>query len=100
MSTTINATCDPLEEKLRTFVEGLLGGKVTAMQRLPRWRPAWNLELQREGETLQLHIRGERGGMSVHFRSYAGKRIFSLCSISKACRYRVSTVSAKIRRPS
>lgn len=59
---TTHMTCDPVEEKLRTFVEGLLGGKVTAMQRLLRWRPAWNLELQRDGETLQLHIRGERGG--------------------------------------
>lgn len=59
---TTSATCDPVEEKLRAFVEGLLGGKVTAMQRLLRWRPAWNLELQRDGETLQLHIRGERGG--------------------------------------
>ncbi|PBJ02512.1 phosphotransferase family protein [Pseudomonas sp. ACN5] len=59
---TTNTTCDPVEEKLRTFVEGLLGGKVMAMHRLLRWRPAWNLELQRDGETLQLHIRGERGG--------------------------------------
>ena len=62
MPTTINTTVDPVEEKLRTFVEGLLGGNITAMQRLLRWRPAWNLELQRDGETLQLHIRGERGG--------------------------------------
>jgi aminoglycoside phosphotransferase (APT) family kinase protein len=59
---TTSVTCDPVEEKLRAFVEGLLGGQVTAMQRLLRWRPAWNLELQRDGETLQLHIRGERGG--------------------------------------
>lgn len=59
---TTSATCDPVEEKLRAFVEGLLGGKVTTIQRLLRWRPAWNLELQRDGETLQLHIRGERGG--------------------------------------
>ena len=62
MPTTINATVDPVEEKLRNFVEGLLGGNITAMQRLLRWRPAWNLELQSDGETLLLHIRGERGG--------------------------------------
>lgn len=62
MPTTINTSPDPLEEKLRAFVEGLLGGNITSMQRLLRWRPAWNLELQRAGETLQLHIRGERGG--------------------------------------
>ena len=51
-----------IEQKLRTFVEQLVGGKVTGMQRLLRWRPAWNLELERDGETLQLHLRGERGG--------------------------------------
>lgn len=62
MSSTAQPVIDPVEVKLRAFVEGLLGGKITAMQRLLRWRPAWNLELQRGDETLQLHIRGERGG--------------------------------------
>ena len=62
MQATLSSTPDPVEAKLRTFVEGLLGGKITAMHRLLRWRPAWNLELQRDGETLHLHIRGERGG--------------------------------------
>lgn len=62
MQTTESPTADAVEAKLRTFVEALLGGKVTAMQRLLRWRPAWNLQLQRGEETLQLHIRGERGG--------------------------------------
>lgn len=62
MSSTAQPVIDPVEVKLRAFVEGLLGGKITAMQRLLRWRPAWNLELQRGDETLHLHIRGERGG--------------------------------------
>ena len=62
MHTNENSTADAVEAKLRTFVEGLLGGKITAMQRLLRWRPAWNLDLQRGDETLHLHIRGERGG--------------------------------------
>ncbi|MDE1164360.1 MAG: phosphotransferase family protein [Pseudomonas sp.] len=62
MQVTPDCTADPVEAKLRAFVEGLLGGQVTAMQRLLRWRPAWNLELQRGDQTLQLHIRGERGG--------------------------------------
>ncbi|MCO1693404.1 phosphotransferase family protein [Pseudomonas aeruginosa] len=51
-----------IEQKLRTFVERLSGGQVTAMQRLPRWRPAWNLDVRRGEEVLRLHIRGERGG--------------------------------------
>ncbi|HHQ2900908.1 TPA: phosphotransferase family protein [Pseudomonas aeruginosa] len=51
-----------IEQKLRTFVERLSGGQVMAMQRLPRWRPAWNLDVRRGEEVLRLHIRGERGG--------------------------------------
>jgi aminoglycoside phosphotransferase (APT) family kinase protein len=62
MQATTLPGVDPVEEKLRTFVEGLLGGKIVSMQRLLRWRPAWNLDLQRDGEILALHIRGERGG--------------------------------------
>lgn len=62
MHTTENSPADVVEAKLRTFVEALVGGKVTAMQRLLRWRPAWNLEVQRGEHTLHLHIRGERGG--------------------------------------
>jgi aminoglycoside phosphotransferase (APT) family kinase protein len=51
-----------IEQKLRTFVEQLTGGRVTVMERLPRWRPAWNLDVCRGEEILRLHIRGERGG--------------------------------------
>lgn len=50
------------EQKLRNFVEQLLGGEIISMERLLRWRPAWNLELRRDGEVLALHIRGDRGG--------------------------------------
>lgn len=51
-----------IEDKLRRFVEQTVGGRVTRMQRLIRWRPAWNLEVLRDGQTLGVHIRGERGG--------------------------------------
>lgn len=51
-----------IEGKLRDFIEGLLGGRVTGMERLVRWRPAWNVEMLRDGERLHVHIRGERGG--------------------------------------
>ena len=50
------------EQQLRNFVEQLLGGEIISMERLLRWRPAWNLELRRGGEVLALHIRGDRGG--------------------------------------
>ncbi|MBD1586160.1 phosphotransferase family protein [Pseudomonas typographi] len=51
-----------IEQKLRRFVEHLTGGTVTSMQRLPRWRPAWNLDVEKGAETIPLHIRGDRGG--------------------------------------
>lgn len=38
-----------------------LGGRVVAAERQPRWRPAWFLDLERDGETLPLYFRGERG---------------------------------------
>lgn len=101
MPTTINVTRDPVEEKLRTCVEGLLGRKIIAMQRLLRWRPAWNLELQREDETLQLHIRGERGGDVSPFPDLRREAdILTLLGQQKTYRCRVSTASVRTRKPS
>lgn len=51
-----------IEDKLRRCVEQTVGGTVTRMQRLIRWRPAWNVEVLRDGQTVGVHIRGERGG--------------------------------------
>lgn len=55
-------TDQQLERKLCQFVEELLEGSVTSIERLPRWRPAWNVDLKRGDEIIKLHIRGERGG--------------------------------------
>jgi len=43
------------------WVERELGGRITSFERQERWRPAWFLELERDGETLPLYWRGERG---------------------------------------
>lgn len=51
-----------IEDKLRRSVELIVGGTVTSLQRLIRWRPAWNVQVLREGVTIGVHIRGERGG--------------------------------------
>ena len=50
------------ELKLRQFVEQITAGTITRMERQVRWRPAWFVEVQRGTETLQLHLRGDRGG--------------------------------------
>ena len=43
------------------FVEEQLGGTVTAIERIPRWRAGWYLTLERDGTRIELYARGERG---------------------------------------
>jgi aminoglycoside phosphotransferase (APT) family kinase protein len=43
------------------WVERELGGTVVSIERLPRWRPAWWIDLQRGDELVRLYGRGERG---------------------------------------
>jgi aminoglycoside phosphotransferase (APT) family kinase protein len=43
------------------WVERELGGRIACAERQPRWRPAWFRDLEREGGTLPLYFRGERG---------------------------------------
>lgn len=52
------------ETKLRAFVEKLTGGRVVRMERQVRWRPAWFVEVERQGQgqRLMLHLRGDREG--------------------------------------
>ena len=51
----------PEQEQICTWVEGQLGGRVVACERQPRWRPAYFLELEREGTRLSVYFRGDRG---------------------------------------
>src|ERR1700712_2922282 len=48
------------EEHLVAWVERTLGGHVTRLERLPRWRAGWSIDLEREGVTTKLYGRGER----------------------------------------
>jgi hypothetical protein len=43
------------------WVERTLGGRILRYERVPRWRPAFDLELERGGAVLAVHFRGERG---------------------------------------
>jgi hypothetical protein len=58
---------DAGELKLRAFVERLVGGRITRMERQIRWRPAWFVDVERDGRTLRLHLRGDRGGTVAIF---------------------------------
>lgn len=48
------------DAQLREWVERTVGGRVTSMARLPRWRPAWDIDVEVDGKVLALHARGER----------------------------------------
>lgn len=50
------------QARLRAFVEHATGGKVVRMERQVRWRPAWFVDVERGGELMKLHLRGDRGG--------------------------------------
>ena len=48
------------EERLAAWVERTIGGRVVRIQRLQRWRPAWDLDVDLGDRILPLHGRGER----------------------------------------
>jgi hypothetical protein len=51
------------EEWKRAFrwIESELGGRIVRAERQARWRPAWDLDLERDGVLVPLYFRGERG---------------------------------------
>jgi aminoglycoside phosphotransferase (APT) family kinase protein len=55
------------EEKLRSRIESLTGGKVVSIVRQARWRPAWFVNVKRGEETLHIHVRGDRNSDIMPF---------------------------------
>lgn len=48
------------ETSIRAWIADNIGGTITAIERLPRWRPSWQVSVDRGTETLALHVRGDR----------------------------------------
>jgi hypothetical protein len=48
------------EQRLAAWVERTVGGQVVRVERLARWRPAWDVDVDDGGRLLALHARGER----------------------------------------
>ncbi len=42
------------------WIEANVGGRIRHYERQPRWRPAFYLDLERDGQTLPLYVRGAR----------------------------------------
>jgi aminoglycoside phosphotransferase (APT) family kinase protein len=53
-------------EQVRSWLESNLG-RVVWIGRQPRWRPVWFADVEREGELVELCIRGERTDMPLIF---------------------------------
>ncbi|MDE2563159.1 MAG: phosphotransferase [Sphingomonadales bacterium] len=48
------------EARIRAWLFENIGGMINAFERLPRWRPSWQVTMERAGETLALHVRADR----------------------------------------
>lgn len=46
------------------WIDANVGGRVTSIVRQPRWRPVWFVDVERDGEVLELCVRGERVDIS------------------------------------
>jgi len=46
---------------IEDWVERHVGGRVRAIERQGRWRPAWYVDVERDGAALRLYVRGSRG---------------------------------------
>jgi aminoglycoside phosphotransferase (APT) family kinase protein len=57
------------------WIERRLGGRLVRWERHNRWRPAWFLSLERDGETLPLYWRGARGELDhgIYDLAYEGR---------------------------
>jgi aminoglycoside phosphotransferase (APT) family kinase protein len=47
------------------WLESNLGGRVTSLSTQARWRPMWYVDMERDGETLELVVRSERPDVMV-----------------------------------
>ena len=54
-------------ERITAWLETSLGGRVVRIARQSRWRPVWFADLERDGATLALCVRGERTDMPMIF---------------------------------
>ena len=43
------------------WIESEFGGRVVRLERLPRWRVGWFVDVERRGAVIELYVRGERG---------------------------------------
>jgi aminoglycoside phosphotransferase (APT) family kinase protein len=58
---TVSATAtDDEDARLKPQIERLVGGRITSLERQPRWRKAWYAVVERAGETVPIYVRGDK----------------------------------------
>jgi aminoglycoside phosphotransferase (APT) family kinase protein len=55
------------DEQVATWITDHVGGTVVQLSRQPRWRPVWWVEVDRDGERLELCVRGDRTDAELIF---------------------------------
>ncbi len=60
MQEGVDAAGDDDSARLAAWIEREVGGAVTRIDRMPRWRPAWDVDVEIDGRLVPLHARGER----------------------------------------
>jgi hypothetical protein len=53
--------------RVSEWLRGNIGGEVVRIVRQPRWRPVWFADVERDGEILELCVRGDRIDMTLIF---------------------------------
>jgi aminoglycoside phosphotransferase (APT) family kinase protein len=65
--TIVDAAAQPETGVIVDWLTSHLGGTVRSVDRQPRWRPVWFVDLERDGRTLELCVRGDRTDVELVF---------------------------------
>jgi aminoglycoside phosphotransferase (APT) family kinase protein len=57
---------EPVWERAFAFIEDTVGGKIVRHHRHPRWRPAFDVDVDVNGEIVPIHFRGERPQVGMY----------------------------------
>jgi aminoglycoside phosphotransferase (APT) family kinase protein len=56
----VASTVDDEEARLKPQIERLVGGRVTSLERQPRWRKAWFAVVERDAHIVPIYVRGDK----------------------------------------
>jgi aminoglycoside phosphotransferase (APT) family kinase protein len=63
----VESAIDDGTARVSAWLRRNIGGEVVRISRQPRWRPVWFADVERDGEILELCVRGDRTDMPLIF---------------------------------